>query len=152
VIALHAAELAIVFEEPGSVNVKRSPAQRAMLVEAACSRVLIVPAHFGSYSKPKTHLLWTSILALQEVKPTRADLNDPAYFEEMSALLDEIIKARKAKAIEYEQYLRQIAALANRVDAGHSDETPKMLDTPGKRLSLWRTTVASTKRDRPPHP
>jgi type I restriction enzyme, R subunit len=66
-------------------------------------------------------------------KIIKEHLNDPAYFEAMSALLDEIIRARKAKAIEYEEYLRQIAALAKRVDAGHADETPKMLDTPGKR-------------------
>jgi type I restriction enzyme R subunit len=66
-------------------------------------------------------------------KIIKEHLNDPAYFEAMSALLDEIIRARKDKAIEYEEYLRQIAALAKRVDAGHADETPKMLDTPGKR-------------------
>jgi type I restriction enzyme R subunit len=51
----------------------------------------------------------------------------------MSALLDEIIKARKAKAVEYEEYLAKIAELAKRVEAGQSDETPKTLDTPGKR-------------------
>jgi type I restriction enzyme, R subunit len=66
-------------------------------------------------------------------KIVKEHLNDPAYFEAMSALLDEIIKARKAKAIEYEDYLRQIAALAKRVDAGQAEETPKTLDTPGKR-------------------
>ena len=33
-------------------------------------------------------------------------LNDPAYYEKMSTLLDEVIAARKAKAIEYEEYLR----------------------------------------------
>ena len=36
----------------------------------------------------------------------------------MSALLDEIIAARKAKAIEYEEYLQRIAELAKRVEAG----------------------------------
>jgi type I restriction enzyme R subunit len=34
-------------------------------------------------------------------------LIDPAYFEEMSKLLDEIIKERKANAISYEEYLRK---------------------------------------------
>jgi type I restriction enzyme R subunit len=38
-------------------------------------------------------------------------LNDPAYYEKMSELLDEIIAARKAKAIEYEEYLKRIAEL-----------------------------------------
>ena len=36
----------------------------------------------------------------------------------MSALLDEIIAARKAKAIEYEEYLKRIAELAKKVQAG----------------------------------
>jgi type I restriction enzyme R subunit len=60
-------------------------------------------------------------------------LNDPTYFDAMSALLDEVIKARRAKALDYEEYLRRVAALAQRVDAGHADETPKTLDTAGKR-------------------
>jgi type I restriction enzyme R subunit len=51
----------------------------------------------------------------------------------MSSLLDEIITARKTKAIEYEEYLQQIADLARRVSAGKSDDTPKTLDSPGKR-------------------
>lgn len=63
-------------------------------------------------------------------------LTDPAYFEKMSALLDEIIAARKAKAIEYEEYLRRIADLAAKVEAGQAEDTPEKLDTPGKR-ALW---------------
>ena len=66
-------------------------------------------------------------------KIIKEHLSDPAYFEKMSALLDEIIAARKAKAIEYEEYLKRIAELAKKVEAGHSDETPAKLDTPGKR-------------------
>jgi type I restriction enzyme R subunit len=60
-------------------------------------------------------------------------LTDPAYFEKMSALLDEIIAARKAKAIEYEEYLKQIANLAKRVQAGQPEDLPPALDTPGRR-------------------
>jgi type I restriction enzyme, R subunit len=60
-------------------------------------------------------------------------LTDPAYFERMSALLDEIIAARKAKAIEYEEYLKQIADLAKRVQAGKPDNLPASIDTPAKR-------------------
>src|SRR5579884_1241261 len=37
-------------------------------------------------------------------KIIKEHLNDPAYYEKMSALLDEIIAARKAKAIDYEEY------------------------------------------------
>ena len=51
----------------------------------------------------------------------------------MSALLDEIIAARKAKAIEYEEYLKRIAELAKKVEAGQAEETPEALNTPGKR-------------------
>lgn len=54
-------------------------------------------------------------------------LNDPAYYERMSALLDEIIAARKAKAIEYEEYLKRIAALAQQVDDGTGVDTPETL-------------------------
>ena len=66
-------------------------------------------------------------------KIIKEHLSDPAYFEKMSALLDEIIAARKAKAIEYEEYLKRIAELAKKVEAGRSDETLAKLDTPGKR-------------------
>ena len=60
-------------------------------------------------------------------------LNDPAYFEKMSALLAEIIASRKAKAIDYEEYLRRIADLVKRVQAGQGSETPAQLTTPGRR-------------------
>ena len=60
-------------------------------------------------------------------------LNDPAFYEKMSALLDEIIAARKARAIEYEEYLRRIAELAKQVQVGQSQDSPATLDTPGKR-------------------
>jgi type I restriction enzyme R subunit len=51
----------------------------------------------------------------------------------MSALLDEIIAARKSKAVEYEEYLKRVAELAKRVEAGQAEQTPETLDTPGKR-------------------
>jgi len=63
----------------------------------------------------------------------RNQLTDPAFYEKMSTLLDEIIAARKAKAIEYEIYLKRIAKLAKMVEAGQTEDTPKKLDTPGKR-------------------
>ena len=60
-------------------------------------------------------------------KIIKEHLHDPAYYEKMSALLDEIIAARKAKAIEYEDYLQRIAALAKQVEAGQADDTPEAL-------------------------
>lgn len=66
-------------------------------------------------------------------KIIKEHLNDPAYYSKMSALLDEIISARKAKAIEYEECLKQIAELAKRVEAGQADDSPEQLNTPGRR-------------------
>jgi len=66
-------------------------------------------------------------------KIIKEHLQDPAFYEKMSALLDEIIAARKAKAIEYEEYLRRIAEVAKRVGASHSEDMPEEVDTPGRR-------------------
>jgi len=66
-------------------------------------------------------------------KIIKEHLNDPAFYEKMSTLLDEIIAARKARAIEYEEYLKRIAELAKTVEVGKGDDTPAKLDTPGKR-------------------
>ena len=60
-------------------------------------------------------------------KIIKEHLSDPAYYEKMSTLLDEIIGARNAKAIEYEEYLKRIAALAQRVGAGIAEDTPEQL-------------------------
>ena len=54
-------------------------------------------------------------------------LNDPAFYEKMSALLDEVIKFRKERAAEYEQYLKKIAELAKQVQAGVADDAPDAL-------------------------
>lgn len=66
-------------------------------------------------------------------KIIKEHLSDPAYYEKMSKLLDEIIIERKKKAIEYEEYLRRIAELTKQVALGRADDTPEALDTPGKR-------------------
>ena len=66
-------------------------------------------------------------------KIIKESLTDPAYFEKMSALLNEIIKLRKDRAIEYEEYLQRIADIATKVQAGKAEDTPTKLDSPGKR-------------------
>ena len=66
-------------------------------------------------------------------KIIKEHLIDPAFFEEMSKLLAEIIKERKANAISYEEYLKRIAALAKQVNEGKSEETPEVLKTPAQR-------------------
>jgi type I restriction enzyme R subunit len=66
-------------------------------------------------------------------KIIKDSLTDPAYFEKMSALLNEIIKLRKERAIEYEEYLKRIADIATKVQTGPADPTSGKLDSPGKR-------------------
>jgi type I restriction enzyme R subunit len=66
-------------------------------------------------------------------KIIKEHLNDPAYYDSMSALLDEITSARKAKAIEYEEYLKRVAELAKRVEVGHAGDAPAEIDTPARR-------------------
>lgn len=66
-------------------------------------------------------------------KIVKEHLNDPAFYDKISTLLDEVIKARKAKAISYEQYLKQIADIAIKVSHGHAGDLPPGLDSPGKR-------------------
>ncbi len=86
-------------------------------------------------------------------KIIKEHLNDPAYYEKMSALLDEIIAARKAKAIEYEEYLKRIADLARGVEAGFADDTPDQLkSSPALRAlynNLKKAGVGPSRADRP---
>ncbi|TYB79177.1 type I restriction endonuclease subunit R [Bizionia myxarmorum] len=60
-------------------------------------------------------------------------LIDPAFFDEMSKLLAEIIKERKANAISYAEYLKKIAELAKKVNEGKGEETPDALVTMAQR-------------------
>ena len=66
-------------------------------------------------------------------KIIKEHLNDPAYYDTMSALLDEIIADRKAKAIAYEELLKRYAELVKKVEAGQAEDTPEQLNTPGRR-------------------
>jgi len=66
-------------------------------------------------------------------KIIKEHLNDPAFYDKMSALLKEILADLKAQRISYEQFLKQIAEVAKNVQMGKSDETPVKLNTSGKR-------------------
>jgi type I restriction enzyme R subunit len=59
--------------------------------------------------------------------------NDPAFYDRMSQVLEEIIRLRKNNAITYEQYLQRVAELARRLIQKTDDSTPKELNTDGKR-------------------
>ncbi|SFD65011.1 type I restriction enzyme, R subunit [Chitinophaga sp. CF118] len=65
-------------------------------------------------------------------KIVKEHLSDPTFFEKMSYLLAEIIKQRKSKAIEYEEYLKKIAQLAKQVQEGKTNDTPEELNSPAK--------------------
>ena len=54
-------------------------------------------------------------------------------YAKMSTLLDEIIRDLKAKQLDYEHYLKQIAELAKKVQTGQSETMPEQLNTPGRR-------------------
>jgi type I restriction enzyme, R subunit len=67
-------------------------------------------------------------------KIIKEHLNDPAYYDRMSMLLEEIIADLKAKRLDYEKYLKRIADLARQVQSGHEDGTPEALrKSPGLR-------------------
>lgn len=59
-------------------------------------------------------------------------LRDPKYFEQMSVLLKELIEARKRDLISYQEYLKQMAELARKVDTGKDDDVPVSINTQGK--------------------
>jgi len=67
---------------------------------------------------------------ITEEKPT-----NPKYFEKMSILLKEIIKERKEKTIEYEEYLKKIDELCKKVTNQSSDtEYPDSIASRTKRV------------------
>lgn len=66
-------------------------------------------------------------------KIIREHLIDPAYFDKMSKLLDEIIKERKDGAVQYAEYLKKIADLAGRVSYTKNDDVPKGIQTRAQR-------------------
>lgn len=79
-------------------------------------------------------------------KIIKEHLNDPAFYDKMSTLLDEIIANRKRKALNYEQYLKEVADLVRRVEAGQADDMPKELTTPGRR-ALYNSLKAFAERE-----
>lgn len=66
-------------------------------------------------------------------KIVKERLNDPDFFDRISALLEEIIRDRRAKALDYEAYLKRMAEIVKTLAAGKTEDTPAQLDTPGKR-------------------
>lgn len=66
-------------------------------------------------------------------KIIKEHLNDPAFYDKMSALLKEILSDLRALRIDYETFLKRIADLAKQVQVGKATDTPEKLNTLGKR-------------------
>ena len=58
---------------------------------------------------------------------------NPKYFDKMSELLEELVAKRRRDAVDYKEYLRQIAELAKQVKSPNLVDYPASLNTPGKR-------------------
>lgn len=67
-------------------------------------------------------------------KIIREHLIDPAFFDEMSKLLKEVIAQRKADALNYEEYLKKIADLLGKVNRGTREDTPDSIKTPAQKV------------------
>jgi len=66
---------------------------------------------------------------------------NPRYYEQMSKLLDEIIKQRREEALEYQEYLRRVVELAKKVkEPLNNSDTPSLINTSAKKAlydNLW---------------
>jgi len=80
-------------------------------------------------------------------KITKEHLNNPAYYDKMSAQLQELIELRKAKAIEYEEYLKRIAEVVKQVDGGHGPDTPEPLKKSRALRTLYDNLKANVSVD-----
>jgi len=79
-------------------------------------------------------------------KIIKEHLNDPAYYDRMSKLLEEIIADLRARRVSYEQYLKRVADLAKNVQRGQADDTPEALKrSPGLRALYNNLFVNSGK-------
>ena len=59
---------------------------------------------------------------------------NPKYYQRMSEILDDLVKQRKQKDLEYQEYLKRIIELANHVrDPETSSHYPPQINTPAKR-------------------
>ncbi len=76
-------------------------------------------------------------------KIIKEQLNDPAYYDRMSKLLEEILADLKAKRLDYEQYLQRIAELAKQVQSGQADDTPEELKRSPSLRALYNNLQVS---------
>jgi type I restriction enzyme R subunit len=78
----------------------------------------------------------------------REHINDPAFYDRMSALLAEVLADLRAQRIDYEEFLKRIAALAAQIQAGTADDTPEPLKkSPGLR-AIYNLLAKRAAKDR----
>lgn len=58
---------------------------------------------------------------------------NPRFYERMSELLTDLIQQRRNDAIEYAEYLERIKAMVKQAKAGHGNEYPETVSTPGRK-------------------
>jgi type I restriction enzyme R subunit len=59
---------------------------------------------------------------------------NPKYFDRMSELLDALVEKLRQEAIDYQEYLREVAELARKIaDPNLGGEYPETMNTAGKR-------------------
>jgi type I restriction enzyme R subunit len=58
---------------------------------------------------------------------------NPKYYERMSQLLDALIADRRNKALKYEEYLKEMAALARKVVQPEAEAYPPAVSSPAQR-------------------
>jgi len=138
----HLIDTYIEADEPRTI----SPFDKMSLMEVIVNSGIAkaIAAQLGSL-KGNTGAIAEAIENNVRRKIIKEHLNDPAFYARMSTLLDEIIAMRKAKALEYEEYLRRIGELAKTVEEGKGEDTPETLDTFGKRAIYNNLYLAETK-------
>ena len=66
-------------------------------------------------------------------KIIKSHLSDPAYFDKMSKLLDQLLADLRQQRISYREYLDKIAELSKQVITGKDESLPTSLNTAGLR-------------------
>lgn len=78
----------------------------------------------------------------------RAHVHDPAFYDKMSKLLAEVLADLKAKRIDYEEFLKRMAALAGQIRAGAADDTPEPLKHNPALRAVYNMLTASSQTAR----
>lgn len=86
-------------------------------------------------------------------KIIKEHLTDPAYYDKMSKLLNEVLADLRTKRIDYAKYLERIAELAKNAQRGMADDTPEPLKKSAGLRAIYNlfkkrnTPEASTAQD-----